>query len=172
MNQQNSGPMGESVPTPARNTSATAASAKAVAADTEPKISGGTARKPSRRVPLVALVGMAVVALGLAVSSSVSGWIGAAIGDVLYAVLIYVVVCLLLPKISPIPAAVVAVIVCWLIEFFQLTGLPLEWAEQWPPAKYVFGTTFAWTDLLLYLLGVAVAVGVELLLRRRRVTGR
>lgn len=163
MTNQSSLPTGD----PAKPTASGSA-----ARDAEPVISGGTTRKPSRRVPLVALVGMAVVALGLAVGSSTTGWFGDALGDVLYAVLAYVVVCLLVPTIKPLPAAVAAVIVCWAVEFFQLTGLPVVWAEQWEPARYLLGTTFAWVDLLYYVLGVAAAVGVELLIRGRRVSAR
>ncbi|MGM7670190.1 DUF2809 domain-containing protein [Microbacterium sp. A93] len=113
-------------------------------------------RRWTRRLTLAAAA-VATVGLGLGVRSLADGaWAGPA-GDVLYAVLIYLLVAWAVPRWTPRTVAGVAVVLCWLIELFQLTGVPLLMAEAWWPARLVFGTGFAGADLLSYAAGCAAA---------------
>ncbi|NUL48947.1 DUF2809 domain-containing protein [Cellulosimicrobium funkei] len=118
------------------------------------------------RRPALAAAAVATVCLGLGVRFLADGgWTGPA-GDALYAVLVYLLVAWCVPWESPRVVAGVAVALCWLIELFQLTGLPLALAEAWWPARLVLGTGFAWVDLLAYAAGVLVAGAADAALGR------
>ncbi len=81
-----------------------------------------------------------------------------ALGDALYAVMVYLVLALLAPRARPDRRAILALGLCAAIELFQLTGLPMQVAHT--PLRWLLGTTFAWEDLACYALGGA---GVYLL---------
>ncbi|WP_183091854.1 DUF2809 domain-containing protein [Mycetocola lacteus] len=110
-----------------------------------------------RRTLLIALA--TCVALGLAVTKLGSGEVAGFAGDALYAVAAYLAIGMLWVRLRPIPLGFLTVAICWAIEFFQATGIPLRLAEQWIGWRYLLGTTFNWVDLIAYLLGgVLVAV--------------
>ena len=117
-------------------------------------------RSRARRV-LLCIAGLMSVVLGLRIRTlSDAAWTGPA-GDGLYAVLIYVLVAILSPSKSKALIAAAAVAVCAVIELFQLTGLPAQLGESWPPLRLVLGTTFGTADLLAYAGGAAVAYAVD-----------
>lgn len=118
---------------------------------------GSVARRQLSAVVVVPLV----VAAGLGVRAAGAGAVASAAGDALYAVLVYTLVVVLVPRWRPMAAALTALAACWLVELSQLTGLPAALADAWWPARYVLGTSFVWTDLVLYTLGVLVAVAVD-----------
>lgn len=120
-----------------------------------------------RRLSAVVAVPL-VVAAGLGARSASSGVVASAAGDVLYAVLVYALVVALVPRWRPAVAAVTAVAACWLVEIAQLTSIPAALADAWWPMRYVLGTSFVWTDLLLYAVGVVVGTGVDLAVSRHR----
>lgn len=131
--------------------------------------SGGTAAvscsvEPGRsriRRALLCIAGLMSVVFGLSIRTlSDAAWTGPA-GDGLYAVLVYILVAILIPSKSKALIAAAAVTVCVMIELFQLTGLPAELGESWPPLRLVLGTTFGITDLLAYAGGAAVAYVVD-----------
>nr|WP_276518787.1 DUF2809 domain-containing protein [Micrococcus endophyticus] len=116
------------------------------------------------------VAGAAVVVLltGLGVRLLLAGaWTGP-VRDALYAVLVYLGVAFLLPRRSAWAVGAIALALCTAIELFQLTGLPLAWAEAFGPARLVFGTSFVASDLALYALGVAAATTADLLVSRAR----
>ena len=94
----------------------------------------------------------AVVTIGAGLSVHAIGW-GPA-GDVLYAVLIYLLLALLMRKRAWIPALAW----CFGVELFQLTGWPAAWGSPW---TLIFGSGFAWGDLVCYAVGVALAAGID-----------
>lgn len=49
-----------------------------------------------------------------------------------------------------------------------LVFLGVAWAEAFPPARLVFGTTFTAADLGLYAVGVAAATAADALASRAR----
>ncbi|MGO1746586.1 MAG: DUF2809 domain-containing protein, partial [Microbacterium gubbeenense] len=59
-----------------------------------------------------------------------------------------------------VPRGAWAIALAWCVgvELFQLTGLPAQWGSPW---TLVFGSGFAWTDLVFYSVGVALAAGVD-----------
>lgn len=102
---------------------------------------------------------MLVVVAGLVSGSS-------PVGDALYAVLVFVLVVGVAPRIRTGAAAATAFGICAAIELLQLTGLPAAIVDEVPAARYVLGTTFNAPDLLAYAAGVLVAAVVDLLVRR------
>jgi len=61
----------------------------------------------------------------------------------------------------------VAVGFCWLVELFQLTGLPAQWSDHSVVARLVLGRQFDPADLLWYLVGVLPLVLVHATVIRR-----
>ena len=64
-------------------------------------------------------------------------------------------------------AGAAAIIFCWLVELFQLTGLPAEWSEHSIVARLVLGRQFDPVDLLRYPVGVLPLVVLHAVLVRR-----
>ncbi|WP_167041181.1 DUF2809 domain-containing protein [Salinibacterium sp. ZJ454] len=112
--------------------------------------------------------GVLVTAAGLLVHFTLAGAAADFTADALYAVLAYLVVALLAPRMPPAAVAGIAYGLCALIELGQLTGLPAALAVLFPPARLLLGTTFAPLDLLAYAVGVAGALLAEWLLLARR----
>ncbi|WP_166874312.1 DUF2809 domain-containing protein [Salinibacterium sp. ZJ450] len=120
-----------------------------------------------RSRPRTLLAGVLVTAAGLLVHFTLAGAAADFTADALYAVLAYLVVALLAPRMPPAALAGIAYGLCALIELGQLTGLPAALAVLFPPARLLLGTTFAPLDLLAYAVGVAGALLAERLLARR-----
>lgn len=107
-----------------------------------------------RRV-ILGVLALVVIATGLGVHVLAPGSFATdAAGDVLYAVLIYLLAAIVVPR----GAWAFALAWCVGVELFQLTGLPAQWGSPW---TLVFGSGFAWTDLVFYSVGVALAAGVD-----------
>ncbi|MBD8045079.1 DUF2809 domain-containing protein [Arthrobacter sp. Sa2BUA2] len=113
----------------------------------------------SRRALALGTAAAAVVACGLAVRG-LPGMAGDAAGGILYAVLVYLLFALaslvLWPlRVRPVHLAGAAVVLCTLVELFQLTGWPARLGEAWPPLHLVLGSTFNAWDLPAYAVGAA-----------------
>ena len=107
-----------------------------------------------------------VIATGLFVHMVGSGAAGDFTADALYAVLIYLLVALVLPRSSSVAVAGIALAFCVAIELFQLTGVPGVLSDAFPPARLVFGTTFAPVDLIAYAAGTGLALAADAAVRR------
>lgn len=114
----------------------------------------------ARRIVLGCAAGI-TVALGLGVRLLGEGtWIGP-VGDALYAVLIYCLVGVLMPRSAKVRIAVAAFVVCGLIEVSHLTGLPAQWAQHWPAVRWILGSAFGWIDLVAYATGATGAAVID-----------
>lgn len=82
-------------------------------------------------------------------------------GDALYALAAYLLVALLAPRLPAPAVGAIAAVWCIGVELFQLTGLPLAWGAQFPPVMLALGTVFDARDLVVYLVAIAVATGVD-----------
>lgn len=97
------------------------------------------------------------------------------VGDALYAVAVYLVVVLVSTALrrawtAPVIAGIAAGI-CWAIEAFQATG----WAARSVSSaniRAVLGTTFGFTDLIWYVIGVAAIALIDVVLLRPGVAYR
>lgn len=113
-----------------------------------------------RLAALVALV--AVVAAGLAVHRLLPASVASDVaGDALYAVAAYTGLVLLLPRARRSILAAAAALWCIAVELLQLTGVPVALAERIPVAALVLGSGFDARDLVVYVLAVASALGVD-----------
>jgi hypothetical protein len=103
----------------------------------------------------------AVIALGLLSRLRPMGWplYDKSLGDVLYAVAVYLVVALLRYRWRPSRVALLALVLCLAIESFQATGIPARYAH-FAVVRWLLGTTFSWHDVVCYVLGV---VGITIL---------
>ncbi len=113
-----------------------------------------------RRLALLLLVTLALGVASRRVSLGVSLW-DKSLGDVLYAVAMFLALALVRPRAAPWRLAAVTLAGCTAIELFQLTGVPLALARAQPWTRWILGTTFAWHDLGCYVAGSAAALVVS-----------
>ncbi|MGN8244575.1 DUF2809 domain-containing protein [Cellulomonas soli] len=128
------------------------------------------APRARRRGPLLVAVGATLVA-GVATTrlpetSGTLTVLGDAAGDVLYAVMVWLVLALVAPRTRTRLLTAVAFGLCALVELAQLTGGPAAVVDTFPPARYLLGTTFVATDLLAYAAGCLAAAALDRLLPR------
>ncbi|GAA3230447.1 DUF2809 domain-containing protein [Oerskovia jenensis] len=130
------------------------------------------ARRRSR--PRVLAVLVVVVALGLVVTTQVPDPVGDVVGDLLYAVAVYVALVLVAPRLRPWVAGAGVLAWCWLVEALQATPVVAAVLDVVPAAAWVLGSTFAVRDLVLYLVGALLAVTLDVLVtvRTSRVSER
>ncbi|MFD7449295.1 DUF2809 domain-containing protein [Kitasatospora sp. NPDC059827] len=108
------------------------------------------------RLPAVGAA-LVTVAAGLGVRAVLTGEVAKYAGDALYTVLVYALVVLVVPRVRPVRAALVAAAVSWAVELFQATGLPDAWGRHSALVHLVLGSTFNPPDLFWYLVGAAAA---------------
>jgi hypothetical protein len=115
-------------------------------------------------------VALAVAAVILIAGLAVRAWTGEAFakyaGVALYGALVYAITVWVRPRTSPGLAAVIALVVCWVVEFAQLTPVPAALSVRSVLARLVLGSTFNRPDLAWYGVGIAVLLGVHATARR------
>ncbi|MHA7135452.1 DUF2809 domain-containing protein [Oerskovia turbata] len=104
------------------------------------------------------------------VTTQVPDPVGDVVGDLLYAVAVYVALVLVAPRTRPWAAGAVTLGWCWLVETLQATPVVGAALDVAPAAAWVLGSTFNPRDLLLYLLGTLLATTLDLLVVRTSVT--
>ena len=72
-----------------------------------------------------------------------------ALGDALYAVMVYLVLAIVLPGRRALHLAIAACAICLAIELFKLTGYPHAW-RRFTISRLVFGTSFDVRNLVRY----------------------
>ncbi|WP_256728892.1 DUF2809 domain-containing protein [Microbacterium oleivorans] len=129
----------------------------------------GDRRRAFRR-RLVALVGAGMtIAAGLLVHRVLPDTAASDIaGDALYALLVYLLVIAVAPRLRIRLAAAIGAAWCVAVELLQLTGLPASAGASFPPAMLVLGTVFDPRDLVVYLVTIGFAAGTDAALRRIR----
>ena len=121
-------------------------------------------RKPESRLRLAGLL-LSTLILGIVtrkIHLGVMLWDKSA-GDMLYAVAVYFAIAMIFPRTSRLAVALLAMIACFCIESFQLTGIPLALYRtrygHW--AHWILGSAFAWHDVFCYAVGVPLAALVH-----------
>ena len=117
----------------------------------------------NRLLYLVAII--AVIPLGLAIRRSPAAFpalVAEYGGDTLWALMIFLGIGLLQPKMPTLKAAAIALALCYVIEFSQLSDAP--WLVQLRHATYglVLGYGFMWSDIVCYTVGVSLGTAAEL----------
>jgi uncharacterized SAM-binding protein YcdF (DUF218 family) len=127
-----------------------------------------------RSRPLSALLIAVVIALGLSsrakpAQSFLPSVISEYAGDTLYALLVFLGLGFLFPKLSTWRAAALAFGISVLIEGNQLYHAPwLDALRQTRLGGLVLGFGFLWSDLLCYAVGVTMGAVLERLFRRKK----
>ncbi|UEG53063.1 DUF2809 domain-containing protein [Mucilaginibacter daejeonensis] len=86
------------------------------------------------------------------------------IGDLLWALMVYLIVRFLFIRSTIKKVAVISLAFCFAIEFSQLYHAPwIDALRQTLFGKLVLGSGFLWGDLLAYMAGVAIGVISEYL---------
>jgi hypothetical protein len=119
-----------------------------------------------RRRLLVA--GALVIAAGLVTHIVGNGPIAGLAGDALYAAMIYLLIAVAFPRAAFWVVGATALVLCTLIECFQLTGLPGLWAQSFWPVRLVLGVGFDVRDLAAYAVGACAATVCDMALGGRR----
>ena len=112
-----------------------------------------------RRFNYAIFVAITIV-LGL-LSRKING-IPLAIGDALYAIMIYWLMRFFFIHRSKTFCLLLSFGFCCTIETLQLVDLPLlVWARNHPFLRLILGQGFLWSDIIAYLIGVMVAFLIE-----------
>lgn len=123
-----------------------------------------------------ALLASYTIALSLAsrhFSHVLPSWMAKNAGDVLYAVMVYWLLGLFLPRLSPRRRALGTLLFCLGIELLKFVQTPwLVAARHSTAGRLVFGVGFHGSNLVCYALGTALAWGAERALVRRRINTR
>ena len=120
---------------------------------------------------IYALLFLLTIGLGL-VSRKINylfpDYINLVLGDAIWAMMIYLGVCLIFCKLTIIHTALVSIFLCYLVEISQL------YHEHWVDGiinttlgGLVLGFGFLWSDILAYSIGVFSAALLEYLVRKR-----
>ena len=88
-------------------------------------------------------------------------------GDVLWALMVFLLWGIFRPALSPSGLAAYALVTCYLDEFSQIYQAPwINAIRATTPGHLVLGSTFSWRDILSYTVGVAIGFVGEKLVRR------
>ncbi|NQX40699.1 DUF2809 domain-containing protein [Pedobacter steynii] len=112
------------------------------------------------RIRLIyALFVLIVIALGLL--SRKTTLVPLIVGDALYAVMMFLIICFLFIRFSFRNIALISLSICYLIEFGQLyTALWMEQIRNTTPGALVLGRGFLWSDMAAYTAGTAICLFV------------
>ncbi|MEV7800579.1 DUF2809 domain-containing protein [Microbacterium foliorum] len=137
---------------------------------TETQMPSISPRDPSVRARRRRLLVSAVLVVGVGLVTHIAGTgpIADFAGDALYAVMIYLVIAIAVPRAAFWLVGATALVLCALIECFQLTGLPALWAQTFWPVRLVLGVGFDARDLVAYAVGAGAATVVDVMVSRRR----
>jgi hypothetical protein len=86
-------------------------------------------------------------------------WLPQWVGDLLWALMVYLMVRVLLINASLKQVAIISLAFCFLIEFSQL--YQADWINhirQTLPGRLILGQGFLWSDLVAYMGGVMIGV--------------
>lgn len=84
------------------------------------------------------------------------------LGDILYAFMMYYIVSFIAVHKKMSIRAVIALAVCYAIEFFQLyQAVWINTIRETLPGRLILGSGFLWSDLLAYAIGVLAAYVFE-----------
>jgi len=78
-------------------------------------------------------------------------------GDAAYAAMVGFLLLALRPTLAPRAIGVAAFGICFALELFQLTGIPLRTPQ---PLRFLLGTSFAWPDVVCYAIGAAAVAAI------------
>jgi hypothetical protein len=115
---------------------------------------------------------LAVIALGLAsrrYAADLPWWVGAYVGDALWALMLYLILGTIARWLDPWRLALVTLAVAYGVECSQLYHAPwIDDVRRTHLGGLVFGYGFLWSDLACYTAGVSAGYAAECAVRRWR----
>lgn len=91
------------------------------------------------------------------------------VGDLLYAIFVFFLLVLALPRASTFKIAGCSFLFCLGIELFKLIPSPMiEPLRESVPGRLILGRDFSVLDIADYVIGVLLAIGFDLWLTERR----
>jgi len=129
----------------------------------------GPSRDRSRWRYAGATLGTVAVGLGSrAFAGWLPWWLAKNLGDALYATMVFWGFGALAPRAKPTRLALAAVGFCFAIELSQRYRAPwIEAVRATTPGRLVLGQGFNASDLVCYVIGVGLAVGIDLVVSPR-----
>ncbi len=130
--------------------------------------------KPSvtRNRPVYALLAVLTIGVGLAsrhFSFLLPLWLAKNAGDMLYAVMAYWLLGVCFPRLPPARTALTTGLFCFAIEFLKFSNASwLVAARHNHFGALVFGSGFHWSNLVCYVIGVLVALALEVLPKSKK----
>jgi hypothetical protein len=86
-------------------------------------------------------------------------WVPQLVGDLLWALMVYLMVRVLLINVSIKQVAIISLAFCFVIEFSQLYQANwINHIRQTLPGRLILGQGFLWSDLVAYIGGVMIGV--------------
>ena len=122
---------------------------------------------PTRSRNRALYAALVVVVIGLGLASRKLAWLLPPLlhknaGDILWATMVFLLCGLLFPRLSTLRIALFAAVFSLGIELGKFYHAPwLDTVRATTFGRLVFGYTFSWSNLLCYLLGIGLGVGVE-----------
>jgi ABC-type phosphate transport system permease subunit len=118
---------------------------------------------------LQAVMMIVVIILGLAsrkMASNIPDFLNVYLGDALWALMVFIGIGFIFRKMQTKKVAFIAISFCYFIEISQLYHA--NWIDEIRRTTLgglVLGYGFLWSDLLAYIIGTSVGIGIEILLR-------
>lgn len=94
------------------------------------------------------------------------------LGGVLYAVAVYLVLALVLPRARAGRLALATLAICTAVELAQLTSVLAALVDLAPPLRFLLGTTFYAPDLVAYAAGTTAVYAADRLSTATRNSAR
>jgi hypothetical protein len=117
---------------------------------------------------------LALLVMGLGLASRVKafawpGFVGAYVGDMLWALMVFLLLRFAAPTRPASRVAVAALAFSFAVELSQLSHAPwLEAARRTLPGRLVLGQGFLWSDLACYSVGVLLGLAVDRAMRPKQ----
>ena len=119
-----------------------------------------------RNKVVYAIVAAHVVVLGMGsrhYASELPGFIAAYAGDTAWALLVFLLIGILMPRLPTLQVALAAALFSLLIELSQLYRAPwIDSIRKTTPGALVLGFGFLWSDLVCYAVGIMIGVAGEM----------
>jgi hypothetical protein len=103
-----------------------------------------------------------IATIFLGILSRKVNFIPLCVGDILYAIMIYLLIRIIFVNKKTLQLAIISLLICYNIEFLQL--YQGEWMLELRKTlfgRYVLGQGFLWTDIAAYSFGIAIAFTIE-----------
>jgi hypothetical protein len=124
-------------------------------------------KQRNRKIYAVSII--IVILLGLTsrkFSYTLPNWLGSYAGDILWALMMFLIIGFLFKKLSTLWVGVSALIFSFAIEISQLYHAPwIDAVRDTRIGALVLGFGFLWSDLLCYSAGIAIGIFLEQIIR-------